>query len=266
MPTTLDQILASTRRRVAETKSRVTLRDLEQQAQRHTPRGFRRALQEAGKNGIAVIAELKKASPSKGLIRAEFQPSRLAVELVQAGAAALSVLTDEIYFQGSLEYLAAVSDVVTVPLLRKDFIIDELQVLEARAYNADAILLIVAALSDAELRKLAGKAGEVGLDVLCEVHDEQELQRALDASCDVIGVNNRDLRTFHVDLNSALRLASKIPASALRVAESGIVSSDDIARLREAGYNAFLIGETLMRAKHPGQALTELLQGKTVAR
>ena len=180
--------------------------------------------------------------------------------LENAGAAALSILTDEEFFQGSLENLQCASAATALPCLRKDFIIDEIQILEARAYGADAILLIVAALEQDELSALAQKAAAHGLDVLCEVHEEQELQRALDAGCDLIGVNSRDLRTFQVDLATPFRLAARIPATCLRVAESGIRSGGDLTALRSAGYHAFLIGETLMRAENPGAALELLLR------
>jgi indole-3-glycerol phosphate synthase len=208
---------------------------------------------------VAVIAELKKASPSKGLIRAEFRPAELAAELEAAGAAALSVLTDEEFFQGSLGNLREASAAVAIPCLRKDFIVDEFQLLEARANAADAVLLIVAALSAEELGRLARGARERGLDVLCEVHDGAELQRALDAGCDLAGVNTRDLRTFAVDLSTALDMAAKFPAGVVKVAESGIHSAEDVARLRAAGYEAFLVGESLMRAESPGEALRELM-------
>jgi len=207
-----------------------------------------------------VIAELKKASPSKGVIRADFRPAELARELEQAGAAALSVLTDEEFFQGSLDYLRQASSSCSLPCLRKDFIVDEFQIVEARANRADAILLIVAALDHKELVALAGTARAQGLDVLCEAHDDAELERALDAGCDLIGINSRNLRTFEVNLETALRLAEKIPAGCVRVAESGIHSGADLARLRSAGYEAFLIGESLMKAEHPGQALAQLME------
>jgi indole-3-glycerol phosphate synthase len=243
-------------------------RELERQAEQHVPRGFRRALLERSKDGIAVIAELKKASPSKGLIRADFHPVELARDLEAAGAAALSVLTDEEFFQGSIENLRKASAAVKIPCLRKDFIVDEFQLLEARANSADAVLLIVAALSSEELNKLGAAARSRGLDVLCEVHDgghdgvhdNDELQRALDAGFDLIGVNARDLKTFKVDLETALALAEKIPAGVVRVAESGIHSAEDVTKLRSAGYNAFLIGESLMRAERPGDALRSLLE------
>jgi indole-3-glycerol phosphate synthase len=255
----LDQIVASTRQKAGAAKLRADWRELERRAEEHVPRGFRRALEEKSRSGVAVIAELKKASPSKGLIRAEFFAAELARDLEAAGAAALSVLTDEEFFQGSLENLRVASAAVKVPCLRKDFIVDEFQLLEARAYSADAVLLIVAALTNAELNRLALGAGLHGLDVLCEVHDEEELQRALDAGCDLIGVNTRDLRTFKVDEESALRLAERLPKNVVRVAESGIKSGEDIARLRAAGYQAFLIGESLMRADVPGEALRGLV-------
>jgi len=203
---------------------------------------------------------LKKASPSKGLIRADFQSADLAQELERAGAAALSVLTDEEFFQGSLAYLEEASAATSLPCLRKDFMVDEFQMVEARAHRADAILLIVAALKQDELISLARAAQAHELDVLGEVHEEAELQRALDAGCDLIGVNSRDLKTFHVDLATAFGLGEKIPVDCVRVAESGIHSGADVARLRSAGYDAFLIGESLMRAQHPGEALITLLE------
>jgi indole-3-glycerol phosphate synthase len=274
MAAVLDRIVAATRARVAESRCGADLRELERRAEQHVPRGFRRALEnprllrkqrEIEQPRIAVIAELKKASPSKGLIRAEFHPAELAHELEAAGAAALSVLTDEEFFQGSLENLRKASHEVSIACLRKDFIVDEFQLLEARANSADAILLIVAALSQAELVSLANGARSQGLDVLCEVHDAEELKRGLDAGCNLIGVNTRDLRTFKVDLQTAFDLAEMFPSEVVRVAESGIHSGDDVARLRAAGYHAFLIGESLMRAERPGEALRELLKVSTWA-
>jgi indole-3-glycerol phosphate synthase len=258
MPAFLDQIVSSTRAKVAMAKRSADLRELEHQAERHVPRGFRRALAEKSRSAIAVIAELKKASPSKGLIRANFSGQDLARELENAGAAALSVLTDKEFFQGSLANLREASAAVKIPCLRKDFIIDEFQLLEARANSADAVLLIVAALTNTELNRLALGASLHGLDVLCEVHDEGELQRAIDAGCDLIGVNTRDLRTFHVDAETAFRLAPRIPKNVLAVAESGIRSGREVVELRAAGYQAFLIGELLMQAESPGDTLREL--------
>jgi indole-3-glycerol phosphate synthase len=256
----LDQIVATVRRNVAQTRHSADLHALERQAQEHPPRGFRRALESRSQDSAAIIAELKKASPSRGLIRAEFDAESLAKELEDAGAAALSVLTEAEFFQGSLENLRRASASTKLPCLRKDFIVDEFQIPQARANGADAILLIVAALSQTELTKLARRASDYGLDVLCEVHEEEELRRALDSGCGVIGVNSRDLRTFKVDLETAFRLADSIPDNVLRVAESGINTGADIARLRNAGYQAFLIGESLMKTKLPGDALRELLK------
>jgi indole-3-glycerol phosphate synthase len=265
MADVLDKIIAATRARVAEAKRGADLRELERQAESHVPRGFRNALQAKAQNGVAVIAELKKASPSKGLIRPEFHPAILARELAAGGAAALSVLTDEEFFQGSLRNLREASASVSIPCLRKDFIVDKFQLIEARANSADAVLLIVAALSQDELVALAHAARGRGLDVLCEIHDDDELTRALDAGCDLIGVNSRDLKTFKVDLGVAFRLVEKIPANVVRVAESGIHSLADLARLRMAGFQAFLIGESLMRADSPGNELTRMLGNIPVA-
>jgi indole-3-glycerol phosphate synthase len=260
MPVTLDSILAATRQRLFQRRHSIDLRALEQAAEHYAPRGFRESIRRVSQSGIAVIAELKKASPSRGLIRSDFHPATLAHELEQAGAAALSVLTDEQFFQGSLDYLREASAATSLPCLRKDFIVDEFQIVEARANCADAILLIVAALTQKELLSLAQCARAHRLDVLCEAHDGQELKRAIDAGCDLIGINSRNLRTFEVTLETALQLAEKIPAGCLRVAESGIHNGADVARLKAAGYEAFLIGESLMKAEHPGEALTKLME------
>jgi len=259
MPASLDQIVAATRRGLAEARASTNLSQLEKMAEAHVPRGFRRALEVSSQTGTAVIAELKKASPSRGLIRADFDPEILAKELEDAGASTVSVLTDAEFFQGSLQNLRRASAAVKLPCLRKDFIVDEWQIVEARANSADAILLIVAALTQEELVRLSKSAKDWSLDVLCEVHDRDELQRAIDADCDLIGVNSRDLRTFKVDLKTALRLGELIPDGAVRIAESGIHTGADIARLRAAGYHAFLIGESLMKAASPGEALRRLL-------
>jgi indole-3-glycerol phosphate synthase len=266
MPSKLEDIIAATRARVTAAKASADLRALTAAAECHQPRGFRDGLRRAAEAGIAVIAELKKASPSKGLIRGDFPVGELASELEQAGAAALSVLTDERFFQGSLENLEIASEATRLPCLRKDFILDEFQLLEARAHRADAVLLIVAALSQAELANLQRRAIQFDLDVLCEVHDGEEAQLALDAGCETIGVNNRDLHTFRVDLNTSLRLAEMMPPGVVKVAESGIESGDDISRLRQAGFDAFLVGESLMRAPRPGEALRELLAQAVAAR
>ncbi|HVH86366.1 MAG TPA: indole-3-glycerol phosphate synthase TrpC [Terriglobales bacterium] len=259
MAAILQQIVSETRSRLAAGVSPSRRAELEKLAALHKPRGFRRPLLEAAHRGAAVIAELKKASPSRDLIRAQFSVVDLALEMQQAGAAALSVLTEEKHFQGSLQNLRLASQSVSIPCLRKDFIVDEIQLLEARAYGGDAALLIVAALTDSELKQLARAASGFALDVLCEVHDEHELRRALDAGFEIIGVNNRDLRTFEVTLETSLRLISGIPPTALRIAESGIHIAADIVRLHSAGYQAFLIGESLMKQPSPGQALSQLL-------
>ena len=260
MPASLDQILSAARQRVSAARRSVDVVALERAAANHLPRGFERRLRKVSRDGIAVISELKKASPSKGLIRADFEPVGLARELEKAGAAALSVLTDEQFFQGSLDYLSQASKASSLPCLRKDFMVDEFQMVEARANRADAILLIVAALSQKELVSLAQSARSYQLDVLCEAHDEQELQRAVDAGCSLIGVNSRDLRTFQVSLDTAFRLVEKIPEGCVAISESGIHTGADLARLRTAGYDAFLIGESLMKMERPGKALVELLQ------
>lgn len=255
----LPEILAHTRALVAERKATADMCALERAAAEHQPRGFARALRTKAQTGPAIIAELKKASPSKGLIRADFDPAALALEMQQAGAAVLSVLTDEKFFQGSLNNLRLASAATTIPCLRKDFMVDPFQIVEARANHADAILLIVAALTDGELRMLRDEARRYELDVLCEVHDAAELDRALSLDCECVGVNSRDLRTFEVSLDRACELAAKLPRSAVHVAESGIHTRDDMQRLRAAGYEAFLIGESLMRQPHPGEALKKLV-------
>ena len=263
MSTQLDLILAKTQNTVAAAKKAVPLADLERRAALHHPRGWAAALRNKAKTAPAIIAEIKKASPSKGLIRPEFDVEWIARRYRHGGAAALSVLTDEPWFQGSLRNLELASAASPLPCLRKDFMIDEYQVVEARAHRADAILLIVAALTDAEMKHLAEVAAGFSLDVLVEVHTGEELDRALQTLgtglASAIGVNNRDLKTFEVRLETSLNLVEQIPAATVRVTESGISTAGDIARLRKAGYNAFLIGESLMRQPDPGAALTELL-------
>jgi len=258
----LQRILKTTRATVAQRKRELAVEELVERAANHRPRGFARALRRRTELP-AIIAELKKASPSKGLIRADFDPAALARNLEAAGAAALSVLTDEPYFQGSLRSLEIVSSVTVLPCLRKDFIVDEYQIVEARAHRADAILLIAAALSDGELERFTSEAHRHGLDVLCEVHSEAEVERVRGLGCDAYGVNNRNLETFEVSLETSLRLADRLPANAVRVAESGIHTAEDIERLRAAGFDAFLIGESLMRQPDPGAALQALLAPAT---
>jgi indole-3-glycerol phosphate synthase len=262
--TQLDAILASTRSAVAAAKSRVPTAKLERQAALHQPRGWATALRRRASQGAAIIAEIKKASPSRGMIRADFDPIWLAERYQAGGAAALSVLTDEPYFHGSLRNLELASRAVALPCLRKDFIVDEYQIAEARAHCADAILLIASALTNLELKRFADAAHAFSLDVLVEVHTGGELDRVLETlaeGADAIGVNNRNLKTFEVRLETSFALIERIPAELVRVAESGIGSPDDLARLRAAGFDAFLIGESLMRQEDPGEALKELLAG-----
>lgn len=261
----LERILTTTRATVAECKRTVPVKELEARAAEHAPRGFARALRERAAANPAMIAELKKASPSKGLIRADFDVAALAESLKAGGATALSVLTDEPYFQGSLRNLEIASERSGLPCLRKDFIVDEYQIVEARAHGADAILLIVAALHDVQLKRLALFAHACELDVLCEVHTDEELTRVLelDACCDAYGVNNRNLGTFEVSLETSLRLVDRLPTGAVRVAESGIHTAAHVELLRTAGFDAFLVGESLMRYPDPGAALQALLAGVT---
>jgi indole-3-glycerol phosphate synthase len=258
--TKLDEILAATRERVARAKKQADFRALETAAAAHVPRGFRRRLLAMSQLGPAVIAELKKASPSKGILRSAFPVGELANQLERSGASALSVLTDEPFFQGSLENLRAASLASELPCLRKDFMVDEFQLLEARANSADAVLLILSVLDDAAFRQMLSRACALELDVLCEVHDQQELQRALEGGADIIGINSRDLRTFQVNMDTVMELGSLIPNHVLRVAESGIGSGAEIKELHSFGYQAFLIGETLMRAEDPGKKLQQLLR------
>jgi indole-3-glycerol phosphate synthase len=263
MVATLADIVVATRQRVEAARRTADLRALERKAESHTPRGFRRALERKARRGVAVIAELKRASPSRGMIRGTLHVGGIATELEQAGAAALSVLTEEQFFHGDLSDLAEASAATALPCLRKDFMVDEFQLLEARANRADAVLLILSALDDAEFARLHRRSRELGLDALCEVHDESELARALNLGAEIVGVNNRNLRTFELDLGTAERLAAKIPQGVLRVAESGIQDGDDIRRLRACRYDAFLIGESLMRANNAGAKLTEMLAEAT---
>ena len=262
MATILDDILAHKRQEVAAQKQRVDMDTLVANisASNDTPRGFMKALQaRVAIGGTAVIAEVKKASPSMGVIRASFDPVAIAENYAAAGATCLSVLTDEKYFQGSGHYLRLVRAAVGLPLLRKDFIVDEYQIVEARALGADAILLIVAALSDAELAAFTRLAHDLGLDVLVEVHDEAECARALQLPLRVIGVNNRNLHDFSVSLDTSRRIKTMLPADYLLVSESGIHTRADIEALQADGIHAFLVGGALMQADDPGVALSALL-------
>jgi indole-3-glycerol phosphate synthase len=267
MSTHLDRILATTRATVAASRAFVSEEELEHRAAQHQPRGWAGALRARAADGPAIIAELKKASPSKGLIREDFDVAWLARRYEAGGAAALSVLTDEPYFQGSLRNLELASEAVQIPCLRKDFTVDEYQILEARAHSADAILLIAAALTNEELSHFTRAAHALELDVLTEVHSGEELDRVLSLaeSPDAVGVNNRDLRTFEVRLETSLDLVDSIPKNVVRVAESGISTASDLALLRSAGFDAFLIGESLMRQADPAAALHALLSGAKIA-
>lgn len=255
----LDKILDRKRHEVVAAKKAVSeaaLRD--RPLYREARRGFLDRLQLGGR---AIIAEIKKASPSKGVIRGDFQPVVHAHQYQQAGARCISVLTDGPFFQGSLADLEAVRGASHLPLLRKDFMIDPYQVVEARAHGADCILLIVAALDDVQLRDLAAVAGDEGLDVLVEVHDEAELERALASGARLVGVNNRNLHTFHTSLDTTARLAARMPDDITKVSESGLRTAAELAGLEAIGVHCFLIGETFMRQDDPGAALHAILHG-----
>jgi indole-3-glycerol phosphate synthase len=244
----LDEICATKRIEVAERRGLATMSDLDRLAREQSaPRGFRAALAAKACDGFALIAEIKKASPSKGLIRADFRPAEHAVAYQHGGAACLSVLTDAPYFQGHEDYLADARRACELPVLRKDFMVDPWQVAEARAIGADAILIIVAALEDGAMAEIEAAAVERGMDVLVEVHDEAEMERASRLRTRLIGVNNRDLKTFRTDLGTTERLAPLAPDSALLVSESGINSHADCQRLAGCGVRVFLVGESLMR-------------------
>ncbi|MBD3728484.1 MAG: indole-3-glycerol phosphate synthase TrpC [Sphingomonadales bacterium] len=257
----LDEICATKREEVAARKAVTSLGDLEIRASAQLPpRGFLRALEGRAAVGFGLIAEVKKASPSKGLIRADFQPSEHARAYASGGAACLSVLTDETYFQGHEDYLIEARAACNLPVLRKDFMVDPWQVAEARAIGADAILIIVAALDDAQMAEIEAAAIEQGMDVLVEVHNEAEMERAHALQSRLIGVNNRDLKTFTTDLATTERLAPLAPEGALLVGESGINSHADCLRLTAAGVRCFLVGESLMRQADVEAATRALLQ------
>ena len=256
----LQRIVEVKREEIAAARALRSEASLREEAEaRRDVRGFADALRRKVAAGLpAVIAEVKKASPSKGVIREHFVPAEIAASYARHGAACLSVLTDERFFQGSAAFLREARAACDLPVLRKDFMIDSYQVFEARAMGADAILLIAACLGDAQMAELEACAQALALDVLVEVHDAHELDRALRLKTPLVGVNNRNLRTFEVSLQTTLELKSRVPADRLLVTESGIQSPADVALLRAAGVNAFLVGEAFMRAADPGAALAEL--------
>jgi len=256
----LDRIVAVKREEVAAARKRHSLEAVRAEAEaRHDTRGFANALRQriaAGRS--AVIAEVKKASPSKGVLRADFRPAEIAQSYERHGAACLSVLTDEQFFQGARAYLEEARAACALPVLRKDFMIDAYQVFEARAMGADCILLIAACLDDAQMRDLEAQALALGMDVLVEVHDGAELDRALALKTPLVGINNRNLKTFEVSLDVSAALRERVPADRLLVTESGILAPADVARMRAADVHAFLVGEAFMRAPDPGAALAAL--------
>jgi indole-3-glycerol phosphate synthase len=254
----LDDIIANKKEELAETKRNVSFADNKKKAADAGPvRGFGKALS-SGK-GIRLIAEVKKASPSKGVIREDFDPVSIAGKYEESGASCVSVLTEQRFFQGKPEYLGAIRKTVSLPLLRKDFIIDEYQVYEARALGADAILLIAACLEREQMVDFLGRAGELGLDVLVESHTHKELDKSLLAGANLVGINNRDLSTFTVSLQTSIDLLKDIPEDRIVVSESGIKTRDDVLKLEKAGVDAILVGESLMREKDIGKKIKELM-------
>ena len=256
----LNKIIATKHEEVAAARGVKSMAQLEAEiAQQGAPRDFVAAIRQKIENGqSAVIAEIKRASPSKGVIRADFRPADIARSYAEHGAACLSVLTDHQYFQGAPEYLQAARAACTLPVLRKDFLIDAYQVAEARAMGADAILLIAAALDLPQMQTLERQAMDYGMAVLVEVHDGLELEAALQLQTPLLGINNRNLRTFEVSLETTLGLLPRIPAERIVVTESGILSRGDVIRMREKDVHAFLVGEAFMRAPEPGEALAAL--------
>ena len=251
------------KRKAEEVDARIQHISLEQMmtraAEASEPRGFVRAIEAKLAAGLpAVIAEVKKASPSKGVIREHFDPAQIAASYEKGGAACLSVLTDIDFFQGADEYLQQARAACSLPVLRKEFIIDPYQVYEARAMGADCILLIAAVLSDAQMRELSHVAVKLGMDVLVEVHDAEELRRTLPLNLPLVGINNRNLRTFETSLDTTIELLGQIPAGRIVVTESGIHTQADVARMREHAVHTFLVGEAFMRAEEPGEKLAEL--------
>ena len=263
-PDLLRTIVAATRRITEVRRKREPIGALELRAASASPAGWRFETVLGAADRVNVIAECKRRSPSKGVLAAAYNPVAIAQQYERGGAAAISVLTEPTFFDGALEHLAAVRAHVSLPLLRKDFIVDEYQLFEARANGADAVLLIVAALEQADLVALQAKAWQLGLATLVEVHDEQQLSRAVDSGARVIGVNNRNLRTLTVDVVASDRLAARMPRGVIAVSESGLKSRAQLDRLAAAGYRAFLIGERFMTDTDPAAAIEELVRGRTV--
>jgi indole-3-glycerol phosphate synthase len=256
----LQRIVEVKREEIAAARPRRSAGDLQELARAQTaPRGFAAAMRaKVARGDAAVVAEIKKASPSKGVLRENFDPAAIAASYARHGAAGLSVLTDVQFFQGHADYLQAARAACTLPVIRKDFLIDPYQVIEARAMGADCILLIAACLGDGQMSELEEAAIELGLDVLVEVHDGAELGRALRLKTPLVGINNRNLRTFEVTLQATLELMAGVPADRLLVTESGILVQADVTKMRTAGVHAFLVGEAFMRAADPGAALEAL--------
>lgn len=259
-PDILKKIIQRKWEEIKARSAQVSLDEMKQRAASALPvRGFIASMEKKIKDGeAAVIAEIKKASPSKGVIREDFHPAEIAASYEKGGAACLSILTDEDFFQGSNDYLQQAREACSLPVIRKDFIVDAYQVYEARAIGADCILLIAAALDDAKMNELNDLANELGMDVLIEVHDEEELQRMLPLNTKLVGINNRNLRTFEVTLDTTLKMLSQIPNDRIVVTESAILAKDDVALMRGNEVNAFLVGEAFMRADEPGEKLLEL--------
>lgn len=256
----LDLIIESTKETVKKSISFRSIASLEEDFEKYNKRGFEDAIMSrVSEKETAIIAEIKKASPSKGLIREDFEPKKIAKEYEEGGATCLSVLTDEPFFQGKLEYLDSVRSSCELPILRKDFMIDLYQIYETKAYGGDCILLIVAALDIVQLKDFSQLARELNLDILIEAHSEEELNEALSINSKLIGINNRDLTTFEVDKNLAIKLARQIPKDVIVVSESGISSREDILSSKEQGIHSFLIGESFMRKPNPGKALKDIL-------
>lgn len=257
----LDEICARKREHISAQKSNVSLDELKARVEEQSPpRGFIRNIENISQIGIALITEVKKASPSKGIIREDFDPVEIAGNYEQAGAACISVLTDEPYFQGKDEYLKQIRKTVNIPLLRKDFMLDEYQTYESRALGADCVLLIMAALDDSQAVDLYELSEQLGMDILVEIHNQQELEKALKLNPEMIGVNNRNLKTLEVDVQTSFDLVDQMPDGITKIAESGLADYGTLERLKTAGYHGFLVGESLMKQDNIAAATQKLMQ------